>query len=54
MNECVETIRRSMDQTVVCQGMARKLLGYCELLVERVKCLEVENKELKKELEKKC
>ena len=54
MSEYMETIRHSMNQTTECQDMLRGLIKNCKLLIERVECLEIENKELKKELDKKC
>ena len=50
MNEYIETIKKSMQQTENCQGVIKELFGYCRLLIDKVKELQVENEELKKEL----
>jgi len=52
--DAIECIKRSMEQTTDCQDMVKELLVYCELLIEKVKELEVENERLKGVEKEKC
>ena len=51
MSDVIETINKSMQQTTDCQEIARRAIEYCEILVDKVNALHIENEFLKQQLE---